>query len=77
MSWLGLDPEMFAIVWETSTNVDDIAKKLFITKGQAYSMASRLRKKGVKLKRHTPRGRARPVDVDAINRRIASIRKRQ
>lgn len=68
MSKFSLDE--FVKTWQLSTTVRQVADKLGASPAYIYQLARKLQRRGVKLKRHDS---GRVVDVDALNKLIASL----
>ena len=64
-------PERFVTVWQSADDVDEVCKRLGMTKAAAVGRAARYRKRGIALKMMA-RGGAMPVatmlDVDALKK---------
>jgi hypothetical protein len=70
--------EEFIKAWQGSTTADEVVAKLGgkMSKGIIHARASKYRAAGVRLKK-MPRGRARELDVDRLNRLVAEIDARE
>jgi len=66
-----LDPTAFVTAWQGSSTVDKVATHLGITVKHASAVATRFRKKGVRLKRmNSSSGAYHRLDVEALNKLI-------
>lgn len=62
-----VDYDRFVRTWRTSKSLKEVADKLGIKKHSCTQIASRLRRRKVKLKRF-PRRASQPIDADKLNR---------
>jgi hypothetical protein len=71
-----VSPTELIEAWESSETVQEAAAKLKMPKAILLARASKYRQTGIKLKK-MKRPSRRSLDVDALNRQIEEIRRRQ